>query len=199
MTSLSAIVSAGVGVVSRTVSNPVPPVQLDPICVVFWLAMATFEKEGAKPSILKGRFTYDPPGPDQWSVRRAKGVGREDLGHLKEPLKQARLQWAAERNEQLIQAAKEAIEGILLISRSYKAENTIDTTEGCLEGYQGILQDIIAGKGGSSALEVTQQQEKYLWNDRLIVAANLLKTKDKKALAVFLESSQERFTEIKKH
>lgn len=199
MTSITALASAAAGMVSRSVSHPEPPVELDPLCSVFWLAMATFETEGAKPSILKGRFTYDPPAPDQWLIRSGKGVGRDDLGYLKEPLKLARLQWAGDKNPDLIEVAKVAIVGIQLIARSYKEDNTVDTTSGCLEGYERILEDVIEGKGGASALEVPQQQQKSLWNGRLRIGADLLKSKDKRALAVFLETSQDRFTELKKH
>ena len=107
---------------------------LEPMCVIFRLALLQYKDKGTKLSIKNNSIIYQEPTYDQGIVRMIDGDCREDLHNLYHPILKS-IQWYP--YQEYKDLYNECIIGLELLNNVYDKHSTIRHT---LSHYIAVIQ-----------------------------------------------------------
>lgn len=107
---------------------------LEPMCVIFRLALLQYKDKGTKLSIKKNSIIYQEPTYDQGIVRMIDGDCREDLHNLYHPILKS-IEWYP--YQEYKDLYDECIIGLELLNNVYDKHSTIRHT---LSHYIAVIQ-----------------------------------------------------------
>ena len=108
---------------------------LEPLSVIFRLALLQYKDRGTKISIRDNSIQFQLPTYDQGLIRMIGGDAREDLHNLYHPLLKC-IEWYPYESYQFIY--DECIKGINILNSNYDSNSTIKHT---LNHYIDIIQN----------------------------------------------------------
>ena len=108
---------------------------LEPMCVIFRLALLQYKDKGTKLSIKKNSIIYQEPTYDQGIVRMIDGDCREDLHNLYHPILKC-IEWYSYDSYKFLY--DECIAGLTILNSVYDRNSTIRHT---ITHYISVLQD----------------------------------------------------------
>lgn len=107
---------------------------LEPLCVIFRLALLQYKEKGTKLSIQKSSIEYQGPSYDQGFIRTLVGDSREDLHNLYHPILKA-IDWYPYNEYE--EFYNECVIGLEMLNDVYDPNSTIRHT---ISHYISVIQ-----------------------------------------------------------
>ena len=107
---------------------------LEPLCVIFRLALLQYKEKGTKLSVKNNSIKYQEPSYDQGFIRMWEGDCREDLHNLYHPILKA-IDWYSYGNHKKLY--DECVIGLQLLNDVYDNNTTIRHT---ISHYISVIQ-----------------------------------------------------------
>jgi hypothetical protein len=142
---------------------------LEPLSVIFRLALLQYKDRGTKISIRDNSIQFQLPTYDQGLIRMIEGDAREDLHNLYHPLLKC-IEWYPYESYQFIY--DECIKGINILNSNYDSNSTIKHT---LNHYIDIITNIDKSKEKVEINPVIDSLKEIWTHSEIQSAISLLK------------------------